>query len=148
MSLDDGANWEPLQDGMPLVTITDLEVNNLDRLLIAGTFGRGAWTLPLDALATDTETKAEIPIDFHLESAFPNPFTDAVRVTWTQPSTADVQIEIVNISGQRVWQSTLPSIQTGPQEWTWQPSGLAAGTYLLRVTSDGKTDTRSLIHVR
>lgn len=148
MSVDEGSSWQPLQEGMPLVTVTDLEVNNLDRLLIAATFGRGAWTLPLDALPTTTEAGVEKPEAFLLESAFPNPFTDAVRVTWSQPATADVEIEIANVAGQRVMQHTLPMVPAGPQEWTWRPQGIAAGTYLMRVTSSGKTDTRSLVLVR
>ncbi|NBW94989.1 MAG: T9SS C-terminal target domain-containing protein, partial [Bacteroidetes bacterium] len=119
-----------------------------DRLLIAATFGRGAWTLPLDALPTTTEAGVEKPEAFLLESAFPNPFTDAVRVTWSQPATADVEIEIANVAGQRVMQHTLPMVPAGPQEWTWRPQGIAAGTYLMRVTSSGKTDTRSLVLVR
>ncbi len=121
MSVDEGSSWQPLQEGMPLVTVTDLEVNNLDRFLIAATFGRGAWTLPLDALPTTTEAGVEKPEAFLLESAFPNPFTDAVRVTWSQPATADVEIEIANVAGQRVMQHTLPMVPAGPQEWTWRP---------------------------
>ena len=43
MSLDDGANWEPLQLNLPVVPITDLAIK--DRDLIAATQGRGYWIL-------------------------------------------------------------------------------------------------------
>lgn len=40
------ANWTPVGTGMPNVLVHDLVYNADDNLLIAATFGRGAWTLP------------------------------------------------------------------------------------------------------
>lgn len=42
-SLDDGANWQPLQANLPVVPVHDLEVKGTD--LIAGTHGRSIWIL-------------------------------------------------------------------------------------------------------
>jgi photosystem II stability/assembly factor-like uncharacterized protein len=43
VSFDDGANWQPLQQNLPAVPITDLAVKNDD--LVAATQGRSFWIL-------------------------------------------------------------------------------------------------------
>ncbi len=43
VSHDDGASWEPFQQNLPIVPITDLQVKNGD--LVAATQGRGFWIL-------------------------------------------------------------------------------------------------------
>lgn len=53
ISFDDGANWKPFQQNLPMVPITDLKVHKND--LIAATHGRAFWILddvtPLHQLA-------------------------------------------------------------------------------------------------
>jgi hypothetical protein len=48
--------WVKLGDGMPNVVVTDVQYDTKDDLVIAGTFGRGAWTLqhPRRSLRTTT----------------------------------------------------------------------------------------------
>lgn len=43
ISFDDGANWQPFQQNMPIVPITDLTIKNDN--LIAATQGRGLWII-------------------------------------------------------------------------------------------------------
>ncbi len=51
-SFDD---WEPLGEGLPNTPVFRLEFDYEDRILLAGTLGRGAWTLNLtEADPTDT----------------------------------------------------------------------------------------------
>src|SRR5262249_38725724 len=40
-----GANWTRLGDGLPHALTLDLHYDYTDNLLLAGTLGRGAWTL-------------------------------------------------------------------------------------------------------
>ncbi len=48
VSTDDGTNFEPIVDGLPLgLVVTDLEVDGDPHILTAGTYGRGAWQLEL-----------------------------------------------------------------------------------------------------
>ena len=147
MSLDEGASWQPMQEGMPMVTVTDLEVNNLDRLLIAGTFGRGAWTWPLDALSTGVAEESSRPESFELESVFPNPFSDQVTVQWVQDSHTDVEIRIHDATGRQVHAEALQILAPGLQEWTWRPNLPASGTYFISVTQGAKRKTRSVVRL-
>jgi len=147
MSLDEGATWQPMQEGMPLVTVTDLEVNDVDRLLIAGTFGRGAWTWPLDALSTDVDEAMALPAEFRIESAFPNPFSNAVTLSWTQREASPVSIRIHDVSGRMVTSETLSTLPAGQHDWTWRPGNTAGGTYFISVSQGSQHATHTVVHV-
>ena len=148
MSLDEGASWQSMQDGMPMVTVTDLEVNDQDRLLIAGTFGRGAWTWPLDALSTEREMAGELPGHLELDGAFPNPFTDRLDISWKQSDSGPAEIRIVDMTGRQIHHATLDAMPAGLRTWTWYPSALAAGAYVLQIRSGTASIQRTLIHVK
>ena len=46
-SMDGGASWLQVGSGLPKVPITDLEVGSATNVLVAATFGRGIWRVPL-----------------------------------------------------------------------------------------------------
>jgi len=137
-----------MQEGMPLVTVTDLEVNDVDRLLIAGTFGRGAWTWPLDALSTDVDEAMALPARVELDGTFPNPFREQLNVAWRQPESAPVSLRIVDMNGRTVHEVDLGQRAAGRQTWSWSSTGLAAGTYMLLVQAGRNTAQQPVIHLR
>jgi len=46
-STDGGATWLTVGTGLPNVPVTDIEVGSATNVLVAATFGRGMWTVPL-----------------------------------------------------------------------------------------------------
>lgn len=50
VSCDTGANWAPLDAGLPRVAVHDLAVHARDGVLVAATHGRGFWALEIDAV--------------------------------------------------------------------------------------------------
>ena len=44
-SYDRGGSWAPLGTGFPLVTVAQLDINPYTRLMRAGSYGRGAWSV-------------------------------------------------------------------------------------------------------
>ena len=60
MSMDDGANWQPLQLNLPRVSVRDLTIHGND--LIAATHGRAFWVIddvsPLRELSADVMKKS------------------------------------------------------------------------------------------
>lgn len=69
ISFDDGINWQPFQQNLPIVPITDLTIKNED--LIVATQGRSFWIMddisPLRQLSGEIEKK-----NFHLYSPRPS----------------------------------------------------------------------------
>jgi hypothetical protein len=45
-----GTTWTVLQSGMPNVQVLSLKLRNVSRMLVAGTHGRGAWSIELPGL--------------------------------------------------------------------------------------------------
>ena len=56
VSFDDGAHWQPLKPGLPVVPVHDLLIKDGD--LIAATHGRGFWILDHAALVRQFDSKA------------------------------------------------------------------------------------------
>lgn len=50
--------WEPFNNNLPVVSITDLEVNTADGALVAATYGRGIWKTNLQAQPPTDEVSA------------------------------------------------------------------------------------------
>lgn len=53
-SIDGGATFTPFMTGLPLgMVMTDFEISAEPHVLVAGTYGRGAWTIALETPITD-----------------------------------------------------------------------------------------------
>lgn len=50
-------SWLPFNTGMPYVSVTDLDVDTANHLLIAATFGRGLWKAQLSCTSSLTEAQ-------------------------------------------------------------------------------------------
>lgn len=64
VSLDRGARWMPLDNGLPTVAVADLVVHPRDGDLIAGTHGRSAYVMDITPLQQLTDQVAAV--DLHL----------------------------------------------------------------------------------
>ncbi|PKV49045.1 putative secreted protein (Por secretion system target) [Aquimarina sp. MAR_2010_214] len=51
-------NWENYSKNLPNVSVRDLEVNYTDKVLLAGTYGRGVWKVPLVSGSSTGDTQA------------------------------------------------------------------------------------------
>lgn len=64
-SLNGGGLFEPLMNGMPKgLVVTDLEVMESPHLLVAGTYGRGAWQLSLEPVILNVDAGLDREICF------------------------------------------------------------------------------------
>lgn len=84
---DTFSEWQPFSNGLPNVIVSELEVNNADGKLYAGTYGRGLWSTELfDATLTIGE--------FDLESlqVYPNPTKDNVFIKWDKRELVSLRI--------------------------------------------------------
>jgi len=54
VSTDAGANWAPFGTGLPRAAVMDLQIQPSNRILRAGTHGRGVWETPLISPAAST----------------------------------------------------------------------------------------------
>lgn len=118
-------------------------------------FGTGWWENPSmwrviafagrDYVTTDVEAGADLPAQFSLEQAYPNPFNPATTISFRLESSSHVRLTVHNILGQQV--AVLIDGQTLPTgEYTVQfdGSGLSSGTYFYTLRTGSSLQTRSV----
>ena len=145
-SLDDGATWQLADNGLPSVSIWQMRL--LDDEVVLATHGRGIWTLPVAAIVTDTDNGGALPERFSIDSAWPNPFADRVTIEWSAPRGSSTRVEAFDLQGRRVAILRDAVLPAGVHRVSWDASGLSAGTYVIRITTDAGIETRSVVKVQ
>lgn len=136
-SRDEGQFWEILGQGLPKVVVSDLTYHSPSKSLVAATFGRSMYRLQLgdDPLSDDPVTP-DIDLAFR---AFPNPFRSHTQIRLTMSSSAEVLVEIFDLSGRRVGLLHQGYLPTGTHDLGFQTN--TPGSYVCRMqyTTAGKT---------
>lgn len=105
-----------------------------------------SWT-PL-SLATDVDKAHALPAAFSLNAIYPNPFSDRASASIHIDRTSPVQIVLVDMLGRERLRQDLGTLSAGEHTMSLNADGLEAGTYLVRVSSEGRSDTRLVTIVR
>jgi len=123
-SSDDGESWQILGKDLPATIVADLDLNDEQRLLLAGTYGRSMYTyeLPSEILATEEKNKQEVV------NIFPNPTSDYLNIDIIHLSNIR-EITILDNSGKVA--QTIELEQT-----SINVSALQAGLYNLRIVTE------------
>ena len=72
-------------------------------------------------------------------SLYPNPVTDAARVTFRLPRAGRIELTLTDALGRTVEQKATGSLSAGSHTLDWQPANRRAGVYFLRLTVDGES---------
>jgi hypothetical protein len=74
--------WTPLGTGLPSVQVHDIQYDAQDNVLVAGTFGRGAWLINQAGAFLPASTRTAVRVSL---VAMPNPATAGQPVTLRRP---------------------------------------------------------------
>jgi hypothetical protein len=74
----------------------------------------------------------DVPAEFKLENAYPNPFNPATTIRYQLPQTSDVSLQIFNTLGQRVATLVDGRQEAGPHQVQWNTL-LPSGAYYFRL---------------
>jgi photosystem II stability/assembly factor-like uncharacterized protein len=152
---DLGGSWELLGSGLPLSVVVDLELHHGTRTLVAGTHGRSAWKLDLQA-AVDAPAVAgwESAIDGpQLAAPAPNPARGPVTLAFALPAAGSARLTVHDVAGRRIatlWDGAAPAGGTRARWDGRDESGapVAAGAYFVRLESAGEIRTEKIVRVR
>lgn len=95
---------------------------------------KGTWSVPLSSTFTYAVGIEELPGIAEL-LLFPNPATDQLGLRLISDASRTLQLEVLDVAGQQVLALDPWAVQ-GSSWRNWDISGLAPGTYLLRITGD------------
>jgi len=92
------------------------------------------WTNSGESLETWlTAPEAEIPNDFTLLGAYPNPFNPTSTICFALPEAARVNLSVYDVSGRQVATLVNGWREAGSHEVIFDASGLASGMYIYRI---------------
>ncbi len=129
-----GNSWLPFNNGLPNVIISELEINEAEGKLYAGTYGRGLWRTDI----YDPLSVAEF--EFNTVQLSPNPAKDLVTLSWDKPD--DVAVRIFNSEGKLLYFSKNESLINPKQI---DVSQFATGLYFVKINNTRGEITKKLI---
>ena len=140
-----------LLDGHSQIDVFELDlgdyINQTLVLALSGTGTSSAMGLTLMGVATDGSvffpqvvTSAEtdeLPTEFALQGNYPNPFNPSTQIQFDLPSTADVEIQVIDLLGRTVLSLPSRRLEAGANQTVeLDGSALASGTYLYRLIAN------------
>lgn len=111
-----------------------------------------SFVIHVTSLGTIIETGI-LPQVFGLSQAFPNPFCPSMSVAFSLPRTQFVRVMVYDQSGRLIKILADGSFIAGSHSMVWdardeQGKGMASGTYLIRLFSEGKVLSRKVMLMR
>jgi len=110
------------------------EVNQEEFLIIIG--------------ADNPMNEDEIPSEFRLHPAYPNPFNPLVTINYDIAHETKVYINVFNTNGEFVKRIIDRSHKPGVYEVTWDASGFSSGVYFLRMSYDNNAETQMITLIK
>jgi hypothetical protein len=115
----------------------------------ASTVGGEQLNLVVDEPTGTDENAAPVPREFALLQNYPNPFNAGTLIQFDLPRASDVRLEIINILGQTVWE-TSNHYSAGTQRINWNGtrtdgSAVSSGVYYYRLTAGSFVRTRKMV---
>lgn len=100
----------------------------------------------------EIETPIAIPV-FSLKQNYPNPFREETTVSYTTTTPGDLNFEIYNVAGQKVWSKKIKNQYSGQHEITWHglnsnDEHVSNGLYLLKVSINDRNFSRKMIYLK
>ncbi|MFA6128983.1 MAG: T9SS type A sorting domain-containing protein [Bacteroidales bacterium] len=137
---EETGKWNLYSNLLPNVIISELEIHYPTKKLYAGTFGRGIWITDLVQGTSGTD-----PVGFigSRMSVFPNPTTGAINLHIDGIQTADARIEMITVTGERVFDETI-TVSNGTIQKQLHPD-LVPGLYFIRVWAGKQTLTERFV---
>jgi hypothetical protein len=146
-SVNGGVNWLPFETGFPNTVVADLEIQDVERKLVAGTHGRGAWEvdIPLGSTASPISVSGG-PERLMLDRPAPNPINDRTMLRFAARSAESVQLRVYDVQGRLV--SDLFSMDHGDgiiRTTPWFATDVPSGVYFVRLTAGADQLTEKII---
>jgi len=134
------------------VTLTDTQTGTVYPLTGNASFDvaltSGAPKTFILTATRKTTGVAEGPIAVKLNNVFPNPFNPATTISFDVNKTGKVTLNVYNVSGQLVETLVNATMNAGSHQVVWNAKNHSSGVYIVRLISNGLTDTRKITFMK
>jgi len=125
----------------------DMDLPGFDELVDVESFRVNQETVFTSTVLTSIEpTNGELPEEFKLYAAYPNPFNPVTTIRFDVGSTSNEStLRIYDISGRNVATLMNGQLQPGSYEVQWDARGFASGIYFSELISGTKRHTQKMV---
>lgn len=140
-STDNGVNWEPIRDGLPLADVKQLRVRG--DYLYAGTYGRSIYRINYKEI-TGSVSHVDDP-NFKIASIYPNPVSNTVELRYNISADSKVMITLFDELGRQIRLLANEFNYAGEHTLRTDLGDLPSGAYSVVITSNGRALTERLV---
>ena len=125
----------------------DMDLPGFDELVDVESFRINQETVFTSTVLTSIEpTNGELPKEFKLYAAYPNPFNPVTTIRFDVGSTShESTLRIYDVSGRNVATLINGQLQPGSYEVQWDARGFASGIYFSELISGTKRHTQKMV---
>lgn len=147
-STNGGAAWLPFGDGLPNVVVSDLEIRDATRKLVAGTYGRGAWEAGISGVAGVADLTSG-PRNLMLDPPFPNPARGDILLRFAARHEGNAELAVYDVAGRLVQDFGVVARGDGVIRMVaWSTETVTPGAYFAVLRAGDATLTRKVIVAR
>jgi len=104
--------------------------------------------LPLWAPVGVTVTNLEVPSNFKLYDAYPNPFNPVTTIKFDISSNSDVKLFVFDIAGKQAAMLIDQNLNSGKYSVNFDASNLASGIYFYKLQTEGFISAKKLVLIK
>lgn len=105
-------------------------------------------TLRINDVYEVPDGKDQIPTQFRLEQAFPNPFNNTTHIDFSLTTDAYTKLTVYDIAGRQVALLVNEELTAGNHSALFNPAIQASGIYIYRLKSNGKTAVKRMVYLK
>jgi hypothetical protein len=93
---------------------------------------------------TSGSVDANLPKVFALKQNYPNPFNPKTKISFDVPKSAQVEVSVYNLLGQRVETLVDGYMDAGAHSVDWDAARYSSGVYFYRISTPGFSETKKM----
>ncbi|MFQ6610169.1 MAG: T9SS type A sorting domain-containing protein, partial [Fidelibacterota bacterium] len=92
--------------------------------------------------------EVDVPVEFLLSPAYPNPFNPVTTISYHLPEASSVKVEVFDMTGQLI--TTLESKDSEPGYYSvnWNAGNQPSGIYFIKLTAGRFSDIQKIMLVK
>lgn len=139
--------FEPYSIGLPNTVVEEMEIQLNTGKIIACTYGRGLWEVPLMSTVVGFEDEEIVQTENLNLSIYPNPFENNLHIAYELKSEGSVLVEIYDLQGSVIFNHFEESKPTGLYQLdvNAELAELKEGMYLVKFRSGDDEITRKIV---
>jgi hypothetical protein len=93
-------------------------------------------------------TKVNVPSDYTIDAAYPNPFNPTTQMSLTLNTAADISVNVFNMNGQLIDVLANGQMSSGSYSFTWDGTNASSGVYFIKTQVGSEIHSQKIMLVK